>query len=207
MCRYSVCFISKTDYIASQLQTDSLLTNFAMSKSRHIIIQNIEKLIRTLYYGHSNSHIVQILGNLKSDKTATYNYYRLGIVFCYIVSNSIRIFHCTQRKKSSAVSPREVWNYWLCTWRKNKLVIAFFVYFFIVQIMDCNHFVLRVDVRNFLVCTYFYSKSIPKALWRLKRKFSFITDYSANIVRQATIRIRNEARSLEKNDLCILIQP
>ena len=203
---YGILPFFKPGYIASQLQRNALFSHFRMYKSCHIVIQRIHQLVRTLYDGNGDPHFHKIFRHFQSDITAACQNRRFRYVLLDKFTDTQRILYGTQRKQPAAVYSGNIRLYGFCPWRKQQLVIAFFIHPSRFQFMDRNRFPIRIYRRCLMSGPNVDAKPFSKFFGRLQRQRLPAADPAANIVRQTAICIGNVSGTFQNNHLRRFLQ-
>ena len=171
------------------VQLYSAALKFGLRKTSHILIENIENMIRVLDDGYADSFFGKIFGQLQSYKTSADNDGRPYGVILYITLKQDGVFNGAQHEHLVAARSGNIRYKRLSSRRQKQFVIAFSKTYSVSKVAHGHRFILSIDSRYFMPDTHVYTVTVFKAFRRLKRNIVEVLYRAADIIRQSAVGV------------------
>ena len=188
-----------------EIELNILLQQMLMHESSHRIVDRSHDLRSHLDHSHLGTSMLEVLCHLKPDEATAHNDSSPHVVSLHIGLDTIGIAHITQGKDTLAVDAFQRRHHRRSTRREQELVVGLDIFLSVSR--THRHLLLRcINGKHLILDTHIDVEPLAECFWSLHEEAVALFYHTANIIRQATIGIRDVFAFFEKDDLCILGQ-
>ena len=95
---HAIARFAKAFHGVPERQLDAMLARLGVDECRHVGVEGLHELLRTLHDSDLHADLAHVLGQLKPDETTARDHCRARMVRINEFLHTERIFHGTQRK-------------------------------------------------------------------------------------------------------------
>ncbi|EJW92376.1 hypothetical protein EVA_19518 [gut metagenome] len=165
----------------------------------HREVDGCHHLVGHFDHGHFRTRFLQVLGHLQTDEAGTDDDRPLHVVLLQVRLDGIRIVHITQGKDAFTVDARQRRTYRRSSRREQQFVVRFRVGA-PIRSTDIHRPAFRMYSQHFRPRPHIDAETLAELLRCLHKQFLAFGNHTTNVIRQATVGIRNVFSLFEQDD-------